>query len=44
MLEQALLCDDVRMEQSGKSILIGVYNQHMMLPYFPVAIPVCLWV
>lgn len=33
MLQQALLCDDVRIEQSGKSIIIGVYNRSIVLPF-----------
>lgn len=44
MLQQALLCDDVRTENNGKSILIGIYNQHIILPVFPTSISVCLWV
>jgi hypothetical protein len=43
MLQHALFCDDVRMEQGGKSILIGVYDQQIMVTDFPASISICLW-
>lgn len=42
-LEQVLLCDDVRREVNGKQIIIGVYGDDILLPLFPISIPLCLW-
>jgi len=35
-LSYVLMCDDVRQETNGKEILIGVYNDVMLLNSFPV--------
>jgi hypothetical protein len=34
-----LVCDDVRIEVSGKEILIGVYNNVIIFPSFPSSAP-----
>jgi len=34
-IRNALVCDDARREMNGKSILIGVYNDVIVLPQFP---------
>ena len=41
--EIALLCDDVRREQSGKDILIGVYAGDVLVPQLPIQIPIACW-
>lgn len=38
-LRSLILCDDVRTEQNGKDILIGVYNGVIVLPKLPTALP-----
>ena len=42
-LQQTLLCDDVRREDNGKQILIGIYGNDVLLPGFPANITLCLW-
>lgn len=34
-VQAALFCDDIRMEQNGKLILIGAYTGQMIVPSFP---------
>jgi hypothetical protein len=34
-----LYCDDVRREDSGKGMFIGVYSEDMLVPEFPVFLP-----
>jgi hypothetical protein len=36
VVDYALLCDDVRMENNGKQIFIGVYSDDIVLNTFPV--------
>jgi hypothetical protein len=38
-----VLCDDIRVEQNNKYILIGVYNGTVVVPVFPSEFPVCWW-
>jgi hypothetical protein len=38
-----ILCDDVRREESGKDILIGVYSGDILVPQFPAALSLSLW-
>lgn len=38
-----IIADDVRKEVSNKEIIIGVYGGGIMVPYFPVTIPIALW-
>jgi hypothetical protein len=33
-----IICDDIRQEVSGKEILIGVYNDAILCPAFPIVI------
>jgi hypothetical protein len=37
-------CDDIRMEQNNKAILIGVYNGTMVVPGFPSDILLAWWI
>lgn len=40
---QTIFCDDIRHEVGGKSSFIGVYEQKMLVPKFPVVLPrLCL--
>ena len=39
----ALLCDDVRREFNGKELLIGVYGNRIILPSFPMALNLTVW-
>jgi len=39
----ALLCDDVRRESNGKELLIGVYGNRIILPSFPMALNLTVW-
>jgi Family of unknown function (DUF6941) len=39
----AVLCDDVRKEDSNKAILIGVYNGTVVVPELPATIMVAWW-
>ena len=43
-LQQALICDDVRKEITGKEIIIGVYGEDLLTPQFPITIFLSLWV
>jgi hypothetical protein len=36
---EVVYCDDVRVETSGKRILIGVYTATMYVPQFPATLP-----
>jgi hypothetical protein len=39
-----ILCDDIRLEQNNKHILIGVYNGTIVVQDFPAEFPVCWWI
>jgi hypothetical protein len=39
----ALVCDDVRKEDNGKEILIGVYTGGIVVPAMPAALILSLW-
>jgi hypothetical protein len=39
-----LFCDDIRLEASGKQILIGVYPGDIVLQSFPATIAISSWV
>jgi len=43
-IEMALLCDEVRREDNGKLIIIGVYTPGMELAEFPANIAPCVWI
>jgi len=38
-----VLCDDIRLEQNNKHILIGVYNGTILVQNFPAVFPVSWW-
>ena len=42
-ISQAIACDDIRQENNGKFILIGVYAGSIGLPFFPTHIPLGFW-
>ena len=42
-LLQALICDDVRREFNGKEIIIGVYQDEIILEALPATIELSLW-
>ncbi len=35
----SIFCDDVRMEANGKQIFIGVYGTDILMPSFPIQLP-----
>jgi hypothetical protein len=39
----AIVCEDVRIEKSGKHIIIGVYPSDIIIQETPAQIPVLLW-
>src|SRR4051812_47095352 len=42
-LDAALICDDIRTENTGKQILIGVYGDDIIVGMFPSVVVVALW-
>lgn len=42
-LKQVVVCDDIRREDSGKFILIGVYPEGIALPKIPETLFLSLW-
>ncbi|SRR6266851_1506864 len=38
-----IICDDVRREQNGKDILIGVYSSDIVVPSLPFGLNLALW-
>jgi hypothetical protein len=42
-VDAALICDDIRREDNGKAILIGVYAGDIVLSRLPATIPIALW-
>lgn len=43
-VDAALVCDDVRVERSGKSIIIGVYAHDIQVVDFPAQLTLTYWV
>jgi Family of unknown function (DUF6941) len=39
-----VMCDDIRIEQNNKHILIGVYNGAIVVASFPAELQVCWWI
>jgi hypothetical protein len=39
----ALVCDDSRIEDNGKHIIIGVYSNNVAVEHFPATIGLTLW-
>lgn len=44
VLVDAILCDDIRQEASGKLIFVGVYPNNLLLSEFPMTAMLTLWV
>lgn len=42
-VSNAVVCDDVRKEMSGKDILIGVYASSMNISSLPAQLNLCFW-
>lgn len=40
----AIFCDDIRFENNGKAILIGVYSEDLVPGVLPQVIPLSFWV
>jgi hypothetical protein len=40
----AIFCDDVRREDNGKELLIGVYSGSLQLPILPAPVMLSVWV
>lgn len=38
-----IVCDEVRREENGKEILLGVYSGHIVVPTFPAKLRVAVW-
>jgi hypothetical protein len=39
-----IVCDDIRREDNGKEIIIGVYSGSIVVPQFPATLLLSLWV
>lgn len=42
-IDSLLLCDDIRKEDNGKAIIIGVYTGDIVVPKFPAALMLSIW-
>lgn len=42
-IREVIVCDDIRREDNGKAILIGVYYGHIVLRQFPATLPLSFW-
>jgi hypothetical protein len=42
-VHSVIICDDVRREQNGKDILIGVYSGDILVQNFPFILPLSMW-
>jgi hypothetical protein len=42
-VKYAIVCDDIRTEDNGKDIIIGVYNDKILVRSFPAALALSLW-
>ncbi len=42
-IHSVVICDDVRREQNGKDLLIGVYSGDILVPAFPFVLPLSMW-
>lgn len=43
-IKTVVVCDEVRREDNGKEILIGVYSAGVLVPQFPVPLNLTFWV
>ncbi len=41
--KNVIICDDVRTENNGKDIIIGVYAENITVQKFPANVVLCLW-
>ena len=41
--ENAIICDEVRIENTGKHIIIGAYSNNISVPAFPAGIVLSIW-
>ena len=41
-LDYAILCDDIRKEDNGKMMLIGIYSGDILVPTFPSKLPLSM--
>lgn len=42
--EQLVLCEDIRREENGKFMLLGVFPEGIIFPSFPTKITLALWI
>lgn len=42
-LKQVVVCDDIRREDNGKEILIGVYGSSIIVSKFPASLALSFW-
>src|SRR6266487_6946441 len=42
-IQSVVICDDVRREQNGKDLLIGVYSGDILVQAFPFTLPLSMW-
>ena len=40
----AIFCDDIRREDNGKELLIGVYSGSLQVPILPAPVMLSVWV
>jgi hypothetical protein len=40
----AVVCDDIRREDSGKELLIGVYSSEIIVPTVPIILVLSFWI
>src|SRR2546426_965311 len=43
-IKNAVVCDDIRREDNGKELLIGVYSGGIVVPQFPAPLVLAYWV
>jgi len=43
-IHSAIIADQIRREDNGKSIIIGVYSGNIILPKFPVELRLAFWI
>lgn len=41
--QSAIVCDDIRLEASGKQTIIGVYTGDILVSSFPCTLRLCTW-
>lgn len=42
-IKYAVICDDIRREDNGKQILIGVYSEDIIVSSFPAQLNLAMW-